>query len=65
MRAVAGIILLAGVATIAPGCATVNTIPAWIGIPAQVVAPNNLEAMAWREGAPAMRAERHAERHER
>ncbi|HUG69359.1 MAG TPA: hypothetical protein VMM76_16530 [Pirellulaceae bacterium] len=62
MRTVAGIIILASVTITAPGCTTVNTVPAWVGIPAQLVAPSSLEAMAWREGAPAMRAERHAER---
>lgn len=65
MRTVARIILLASVTITAPGCTTVNTVPAWVGIPAQLVAPSSLEAMAWREGAPAMRAERHAERLER
>jgi hypothetical protein len=55
------LMLLATVSVAALGCATVNTVPAWIGIPAQVVAPTSLEAMAWREGAPAMRAERRAE----
>ncbi|MCA9203888.1 MAG: hypothetical protein KDA59_12610, partial [Planctomycetales bacterium] len=47
---------LAIAASTATGCARINTVPAWKGVPARVIAPSSQEAMAWRHGAPTLHA---------